>query len=371
MVKSDILFSGYYGQQNTGDDAFVEVSAWGAKNIWKKSMVRYLAVHHHLPKTVEKVSGYPLTIPKTYKIQENLLINSCDYLISAGGSTFSKEIQLNSTRSRGLVAKQKRGGNLKLGAIGVSIGPFKTLKDEQSIITYLKSIDFLRVRDRRSYDFVRSLKLPYLPIEAFDLAALLPDVYSNVRLREKTSIKKVIGISLCNYESYIQDGDLNNERRRNSYLSKLITHLNQTGNYFFQFFIINGHPLKGDSKITFETIERCKLVNNFSVASYNPNTSNVWEEISKCDFMLSTRLHAAIFACFLEIPFMLVEYHLKCSDFLEDIGYCMDYRLYDANVDLQIVIDNIIAILEDQSLYRMPSRTAEMKKLAYKNFESI
>ena len=28
------VFSGYYGHKNTGDDAFVEVAAWGSKKYW-------------------------------------------------------------------------------------------------------------------------------------------------------------------------------------------------------------------------------------------------------------------------------------------------------------------------------------------------
>lgn len=34
--RSDILFTGYYGQMNTGDDAFVQVASWGASKYWKK-----------------------------------------------------------------------------------------------------------------------------------------------------------------------------------------------------------------------------------------------------------------------------------------------------------------------------------------------
>jgi ABC-type branched-subunit amino acid transport system permease subunit len=58
MFKTDILFNGYYGYLNTGDDAFVEVAAWGAAYIWKKSNVRFLIRENKAPNTITPIRGY-------------------------------------------------------------------------------------------------------------------------------------------------------------------------------------------------------------------------------------------------------------------------------------------------------------------------
>src|SRR5690606_37341317 len=118
MFKSDILFTGYYGQQNTGDDAFVEVAAWGAKNYWSKDKIRFLAEKDRLPKTIIPVRGYPFIIPKTHNLQQQILLNNTDYLISAGGSTLHSKLPIKSVKKLAVDLKG-RGRDIKIVAIGV------------------------------------------------------------------------------------------------------------------------------------------------------------------------------------------------------------------------------------------------------------
>ena len=35
LLKRQVIFTGYYGNFNTGDDAFCAISAWGADHYWK------------------------------------------------------------------------------------------------------------------------------------------------------------------------------------------------------------------------------------------------------------------------------------------------------------------------------------------------
>ena len=210
---SDILFTGYYGHSNTGDDAFVEVASWGAEKYWNKSKSIFLAKQDNLPITSKKIKGYPFSIPKTYSLQRRLLLSSTDYLISAGGSTIHRELETNNIK-RLAVESKKKGSKIMVGGIGVSIGPFKTLIDEKSTIEYLKNIDFLAVRDKTSFDFASSLNLPYETVDAFDLAALLPEIYG-IKMQNNLSSKKVIGISVCPYESISNTANIENEKKRN------------------------------------------------------------------------------------------------------------------------------------------------------------
>jgi polysaccharide pyruvyl transferase WcaK-like protein len=102
MIKSEVLFTGYYGQLNTGDDAFVEVAAWGSKKIWNKKDIRFLGVKERLPKILTAIDAYPFRIPKTYSLQQSLLLRNTDYLISAGGSTFQNYIDKNSLKAKAI-----------------------------------------------------------------------------------------------------------------------------------------------------------------------------------------------------------------------------------------------------------------------------
>lgn len=365
---SDILFTGYYGHSNTGDDAFVEVASWGAEKYWNKSKSIFLAKQDNLPITSKKIKGYPFSIPKTYSLQRRLLLSSTDYLISAGGSTIHRELETNNIK-RLAVESKKKGSKIMVGGIGVSIGPFKTLIDEKSTIEYLKNIDFLAVRDKTSFDFASSLNLPYETVDAFDLAALLPEIYG-IKMQNNLSSKKVIGISVCPYESISNTANIENEKKRNATVVELLKILNREENIHFKFFIINGHAKVGDQKLTKETIEKVSP-DSYEVIPYTRKTQSVWDAIASCDFIISTRLHAAIFACFSNTPFMLNEYHRKCGDFLENIGYEESLRMFDSEYQPKTTAKDIIEILNDKSKYIYPKRIDEMRNLAELNFTGV
>lgn len=369
IFRSDILFTGYYGHYNTGDDAFVEVSSWGAQNFWNKKNSIFLAKNERLPQTLSDIRGYPINIPKSTRLQNRLLLKSTKYLISAGGSTIHREIKPGNIKHLAMRMKM-RDSNLKLGAIGVSIGPFNSIKDESSTINYLKNLDFLAVRDEQSYEFVNSLDLPYQPINAFDLAALLPDIYTIEPKHYANKRKKIVGVSVCPYESIVNMGNIKNEIKRNKKLIDLLNHLEKTENIHFKFIVFNGSQKVGDLKLTIETITKVQP-KSYEIVNYNRSTQFMWEAVASCDFIISTRLHAAIFACFSNTPFMLNEYHRKCGDFLENIGYSQKYRLYDSEYDYLEKSQIISDILNRSDLYHKPSRLNEMRSRSLLNFTEV
>ena len=367
MIKSDIIFTGFYGQLNTGDDAFVEVASWGAEKIWKKPKNRFLAIEKKLPITIAPVKGYPLTLAKTYDFQKKILLRNADYLISAGGSTIHSKLSLENPKRLALDQKNK-GGRIKIGAIGVSVGPFKSIDDEKAVQEYLKNIDFIALRDQRSYDYVSSLETPYKPINAFDLAALLPEIY-NYSV-SKIKYEKTIGISICPYESLNSNKNAQNEIRRNNQILSLVKQLDKCEDLHFKFFIINGNSKIGDRSLTYRFIQEAGL-KSVSVIEYDRNTKAMWEEINRCSVVVSTRLHGAIFACFGKTPFMLVEYHEKCTDFLNDIGYDVESRLFDADFDIQEKSNLILSWCDDATNYKLPVFLDEKVIQSKANFDSF
>ncbi|MFD1771521.1 polysaccharide pyruvyl transferase family protein [Sphingobacterium suaedae] len=369
MFKTDILFSGFYGQLNTGDDAFVEVASWGAKKYWNKDHNRFLAKETNLPKTITPTKGYPFSIRNTYGLQAEFLLNRSKAFVFAGGSTIHSKMPANSIRMKALEKRQKKY-EFRLGAIGVSVGPFKTASDEAAVIEYLKRMDFLAVRDQASFDYVSSLSLPFTPVNAFDLAALLPEIYDYQPSSFQQSVKKCVGISVCPYESVQKGLDPEDEIRRNNMLVDLIKELSKEDDLHFKFYIINGSEKIGDQKLTLETIAKANP-KSYEVIAYSSSTESIWRSIADCDFIVSTRLHAAIFACFAGTPFMLNEYHRKCSDFLDSVGYPTKYRLYNSEYSIKEKADMIIDVVRDKRKYSTPIKVEQMRDQAKLNFIKI
>src|SRR5699024_6781570 len=132
---------------------------------------------------------------------------------------------------------------------------------EEAVKSYLRQMDFLAVRDQASFDFVNSLsELPYKPVNAFDLAALLPTVYKREN-RAVNKKNKIIGISVCPYESLQVGMDLKQEEKRNRMLVDLLKQINKQEDIFFRFFVINGNKRLGDFKLTKEVISRANPKN--------------------------------------------------------------------------------------------------------------
>lgn len=264
---------------------------------------------------------------------------------------------------------KRNGANLKLGAIGVSIGPFKNTEDEKAVAEYLKHLDFLAVRDQQSFEYVEQLDLPYKPVNAFDLAALLPEIYTSKPDAQREDERKVIGISVCPYESISNPGAIANEHKRHRMLCELLADIQKKHNVHFKFLEINGHARIGDLELTKRTIADAKL-KNFEIVPYQRQTMAMWNEVKSCDFMISTRLHAAIFACFAGVPFVLNEYHRKCADFLNTVGYHESYRIYDSEYSIEET-SNMIVDAVSQKKFIEPSMKESVRSKARLNFTGV
>jgi polysaccharide pyruvyl transferase WcaK-like protein len=360
-----IVYEGFYGFKNTGDDAFIEISSWGAEKYWNCKNNTFLGTS--LPKTVHKINTRQIFSSIKGFDRVNLIshLTNSDYLISSGGSTFS---DLPGHSNKALARHyQKFNKKLKLGAIGVSIGPFKNSKAEHDVVSYLQSLDFLSVRDHRSFLYVNSLNLPYQPVNAFDLAALLPFVYENTfEFKAEPDKQPTIGISICNYESY-KGGSLFKEQNRNAFFKEVIDLIAKHTNAHFKVFIINGNKKFGDHEATNQLIKDIDS-NRVTIVPYLSNVEETWNEVKNCNLMISTRLHASIFACYAQIPFLLIEYHEKCSDFLSDVGQDESYRVYDGQVSPSSVLQKVNGILGGS--YIKPKFINETIALSAKNFTS-
>lgn len=367
------VFNGYYGMQNAGDDAFLEVAAWGAQKYWGVDDCLFfspaLPQLQHRARALDAFVGYGSFGKALYELA------SADRFVSAGGSTFHSPLHKTDLRTYAAWKKRLHLPGLT-GAIGISLGPYTSAEGERSIVRYLRSLDFLALRDQHSYELACSYQLPYAPVRAFDLAALLPDILpaaTAAQLRGQDwraahPDHKIIGISLCHYERYT-GGDARKEARRLAFVLQLLGQLRQRPGTRFRFFLFNGHPQMGDAAATQEVINALEAAGplDYELVPYLANVAQTYAAIGDCDLLLSTRLHASIFACYARVPFFLIEYHRKCSDFLEDVGQLQAYRLHDAERDHQSVATAMDALLSGTP-YVLPRHWDATRARALLNF---
>ena len=149
----------------------------------------------------------------------------------------------------------------------------------------------------------------------------------------------------------------------------LISRIPKKENFIFRFFVFNGNKKIGDEGITKVFIENLKL-KNIEMIPYSKILKNTYRAIAECDLMISTRLHASIFACYANVPFFLMEYHQKCTDFLIDIGQSEEQRIFDGGRPVDTVISKIMEILVDDKK-TSPVHLKETIEKSKRNFKSL
>jgi polysaccharide pyruvyl transferase WcaK-like protein len=326
MTGNRTYLRGYYGHKNIGDDVFCVVADWTFRNKFglDNTHVQGLDLPH-----LKYIQSSKLSANKYIKYgQLYMEALKSSNIIHVGGSTFGDG-------ATSMVDVRNIYQYKKLYALGISVGPFKTKDDFNYIRKYLNKFRYVSVRDQPSMDYVQEMKLDSKVEKGFDVAALLPLISSDTSYVPEQHLyapeggKKVIGISVCNYEKY-HAGNLQKEQEREDQLILLLESLRELyGEIEFRFFIFNANEHVGDKPFTERIIDRVKKFKQvtISLVNYNRDTLAFWDKMKKCDLFIGFRLHSAIMSYIAEIPFVLFEYHAKCTDFLKSVGYHSDYNV--------------------------------------------
>lgn len=354
-LQAMTIFGGY-SERNTGDDSFAVIAAWGAHKYWQTKKISFftydIPIMPELPLDIEFLStaGNPLIdyIKKTYS-----LCNAVNCLW-AGGSVFTAAYD-KKIKTLKFLSKLK---GTRIGAIGVSVGPFKNVDAENGVKEFLKHFSFLTLRDYDSYQLVNSYNLPFKPVLAFDLAGLLPKVYTEY---DPDHPGDGIGVSLCFCERYF-DGDKTVEDRRIKRTFQMLDLIVEKIKPRMKFFIVNDNPRKGDQEITRNAFNRYKDKTDVELIDYSRNPGDMFYAIKKCRLMISTRLHGGIYACMAGKPFFSIEYHRKNTEFLKEVGCPEDFKLGDMDATPDEAVRKIIDVYETPSMFYKIDREALIKR---------
>lgn len=166
-----LLFSGYYGFDNSGDDAILEAILKDVRHNEKFD----ITVLSNNPKKTR--AHYQVKAVDRFHLKRVFrAIKNCDILISGGGSLLQ---DVTSTRSLyyylGLIflAKLKKK---KVYLLANGIGPIKSSFNRWVTARILNKVDVITLRDQMSYDFVKNIGVtkPKLQITADPVYRLKP-----------------------------------------------------------------------------------------------------------------------------------------------------------------------------------------------------
>ncbi|HVV71070.1 MAG TPA: polysaccharide pyruvyl transferase family protein, partial [Verrucomicrobiae bacterium] len=242
------LLIGYYGRQNAGDDAFLAVSAWGARKFL--GVERVWANASTIPDCCRQ-SVRPLGLPSAIpgagtltRFRRHWLLPQFQHLIFGGGSNF------HTTRIiEDFIALVRAAGAGPHFALGISVGPFRDRGAAGKCAELLSMLDFVGLRDQASLDRVRELDLTKPAEYTFDIAPLLALALGTKLPVRPPPQRKVLAVALCNNERFI-GGKTDEEISRLDAVAGAIRQCAHEGDCEEVVLVdMNGHPAEGDAAV--------------------------------------------------------------------------------------------------------------------------
>lgn len=228
-------------------------------------------------------------------------------------------------------------------------------------------MSFISLRDNQSFEIAKSMNLGVQVVRAFDTAILFPEArQGTASMSQLSSTEPTLAVSICNVERYV-GGDLGTEARRVKWMTEVLKLLAARG-IKLKFFVLNGDEHIGDLSVTREVISELQLSTEPEVFDYDKDTGRFIDSMLSCDAVFGTRLHASILAYAYSHPFLLVEYHRKCSDFLDEVGYDLSLRVGDGNVSPRDAASNLEELIAKRGTNRVKLSVSDARALALRNF---
>lgn len=309
-----VLISGFYGESNSGDDALLAASTWGARRAFGAD-VALAATAAWIPRFPGSDAVRP-TVRSSQRFRgEERLRRAWTALrahsfVFGGGSVFHTAEQLD--RLRRLLALSGPGPHL---AAGVSLGPFGAVADERACARLLRQLRFVGLRDRASAAIAAALAPDVESRLTFDLAPL---VLHLVAPAPAPAARRGVGLALCENE---RRRDPARDARRRERLVALACALSRRLDDELVLLDFNGAGDWGDHPVHAEVSARARAAGaRVRHRAYDPRPLEVLREVASLRGIVTMRLHAAVFAYLASTPTVMLSYHPKCGGWSEQIG---------------------------------------------------
>ena len=300
---------GYYNQENYGDDLLAYLFYNYVNGISKYNAILF-----------DPSDSLKSTILNGKYFYGNKSLAECSHVIFGGGGVLG---ELNPRRFgwRIFLSYIKKIRNLKklnipYYFICVGVGPIYSIIGKFIVGYMVRNSEFTIVRDRESFNILKSLGIKKRIYEAVDFALsftpeMIPEYSKNTisRKYEKSS-GSILGINLCDFNCHEDAGEQNIDEEIISNL-KLI--YNKGG---FKQIIVIVSMLNGP-----ESIGALKVLQAFPAAELyiHKNIFDTAAVLHNLDFLITQKLHVSIVAYCLKVPTVCIGYHPKIKRFYDQV----------------------------------------------------
>lgn len=331
IKKYDAHIVGYYGMKNSGDDALMHATIWGANHLlnYKSNSIAAYQQINNAPLINQHITLHSnQAFPGQNRLTQYKAAAKSRSIIFGGGSVLHSETDINFKRHMMQIA-----GNKTSRAVGVSLGPFQSIAAEKSCVNFLHECEFVGVRDQQSLDIAREIAPDANVKKTFDLAPLL---LCAKPLKLIKSPRNGIALSLCPVavDPFGKTNKVIENKRINEFCYLIEKLYKNTGEHI-TLLTFNGHRLLGDWKINQTIAARLNNKVPITIRMYNPDPFVVLNDLANYKVIISMRLHGSILGFLSKTPIVSINYHEKCQGWCQQVGLNEQYQFNadDLNID--------------------------------------
>lgn len=319
--KYDFAISGYYGYDNSGDDALLLAMLTELKR--EKPNVRTVVFSANPKQTKKryKIDSYNRFNPfKVYGC-----IKQSRVLLSGGGSLIQDETSSKSLWYYTEMLRLAKRFGLKVMQIANGIGPIKRKRNRRIASRVINScVDEITLREMRSLDELKKMDITVNTTVTSDPAMLLDgssdDEIKRIFERENIFPHRYACIAMRDWKYNPSDFE--------EKIAEAADYIYET--YHADIIFV---PMQYPADIAISERIMNKMRNSSSVLKQQLSIENVIGVIRGSDLVLAMRLHTLIYGVSMNVPVVAIKYDPKVDGFME---YMEQKRFVDVtDIDIQ------------------------------------
>lgn len=311
--KYDVIISGYYGFRNIGDDAMLRSIVDNLK--YKKPDISILVLSKKPVETSMNYNVHAINRKNMFAVYSSM--KRAKLFIYGGGNIIQ-----DSTSSRSLLfylgaAWLAKKLGLKVMFYANGIGPINKRRNTEYSKKILNMADVITVREKISYNELEKMGITKPKIVLTADAALAVHV-ENGKTAEIIFANEGIPLN-TGYAGFSVRKCPGNDKHQQARYEKVIA---EAADYIYNNYSLLPVFVPMEYQADIFTIQNIilKMKTNGYVVTNNHSVSETFGIIKKMDIMIGMRLHALIFAAYMNVPIIGISYQPKVEGFLEYIG---------------------------------------------------
>jgi polysaccharide pyruvyl transferase WcaK-like protein len=379
-MKQRLLILGYYGWQNTGDDAMLY------------ALLRELHVRFPLATFIVPARA-PCTIPEEVKELVKFVelrpwrmlheIMKSSVLVMGGGTHIYDQGNLLGRLAvltgwlASLTFAKISGAQVWL--IGIGIEPVQTKWGVFFAKSLLGLADFVSARDSTSFQIVQRIGFKRKTIQSFDLTALLLDFVASSPQQEsygkiqsnKLAKSKTLGLAVLPYFEIYTGDKIKDKFFEQQIAESLNKWLEKDNKNTVCLFITKGASKDHDVLLTNLLCASLTPQERVRLIPYDSDPLQTLTKIGQCDAFIGMRFHSCVFAYLSHVPLLMINYFHKCQALANDIKLPRSALITPDEIMNGLLEERLTLLDMCPGSFIAERPPTEAKKMADKNFPGV